>query len=69
MRLRNLVNFSPEPTNGDQAPPVPAGVEGDIGTTGQVLRVTPCSRLELGLWLRPGTGEVELDAVELRKIG
>jgi hypothetical protein len=52
-----------------EAPPVPAGVEGDIGAGGQVLRVAPCSRLELGLWLRPGGGEAELDTVELRKIG
>lgn len=52
-----------------QPPPVPAGVEGDIGVDGQVLRVAPCARLELGLWLRPGGGEVELDAVRLEKIG
>ena len=26
-------------------------------------------RLELGLWVRPGAGEVELDSVALEKVG
>ena len=52
-----------------QAPSVPAGVRGDIGADGQLLRVERCSRLELGLWLRPGSEEVELDDVRLDKVG
>jgi len=50
-------------------PPVPSLTEGDLAAGGQVLRVEPCSRLELGLWIRPGGGEVELDSVLLEKIG
>jgi len=41
---------------------------GDMGAGGQVLRVTACDRLEFGLWLRPGSDEVELDAVSLEKV-
>lgn len=52
-----------------QAPGVPAGVVGDIGGDGQQLTVAACERLELGLWLRPGADEVELDEVTLEKIG
>jgi len=50
-------------------PPVPSLTDGDPARGGQVLRVAACSRLELGLWLRPGDGEVELDSVALEKIG
>ena len=41
------------------APPVPSLTEGDPARGGQLLRVEPCSRLELGLWVCPGAGEVE----------
>lgn len=51
------------------APPVPSLTEGDPATGGQVLRVESCSRLELGLWVRPGDGQVELDSVALEKVG
>jgi hypothetical protein len=50
-------------------PGLPRLVEGDIGAGGQLLRVERCSRLELGLWLRPGSDDVELDALQLRKVG
>lgn len=50
-------------------PPVPSLSNGDPAAGGQVLRVESCPRLELGLWIRPGAGEVELDSVALEKIG
>lgn len=50
-------------------PPVPSLTDGDPAGAGQVLRVERCERLELGLWVRPGAGEVELDSVALEKIG
>ena len=50
-------------------PGVPSLVDGDPARGGQVLRVAACSRLELGLWIRPGDGEVELDSVALERIG
>ena len=50
-------------------PPVPSLTDGDPARGGQVLRVEACSRLELGLWVRPGAGEVELDSVALEKVG
>jgi tetratricopeptide (TPR) repeat protein len=50
-------------------PPVPSLTDGDPAGTGQVLRVERCARLELGLWIRPGAGEAELDSVALEKIG
>ncbi|HYD24915.1 MAG TPA: hypothetical protein VEB68_08955 [Croceibacterium sp.] len=50
-------------------PPLPTRVEGDIGAGGQLLRVAPCPRLELGLWLRPGGEEVELDSIRLARVG
>jgi len=53
----------------EQAPGMPAGVVGDIGGEGQVLTVAACSRLELGLWLRPAPDEIELDTVALEKVG
>lgn len=50
-------------------PPVmPRPGEGDLASTGQLLRVEPCTRLELGLWLRPGPAEVTLDALRLEKV-
>ena len=53
-----------------QPPPVPSLTDGDPARGGQQLRVTvACPRLELGLWIRPGTGEVELDSVKLEKVG
>ena len=50
-------------------PPVPSLTDGDPAAGGQVLRVEGCSRLELGLWVRPGAGEVELDSIVLEKVG
>ena len=50
-------------------PPVPSLADGDPARGGQVLRVEACSRLELGLWIRPGDGDVELDSVALEKVG
>jgi tetratricopeptide (TPR) repeat protein len=49
-------------------PPVPSLTDGDPAAGGQVLRVEACSRLELGLWVRPGAGEIELDSVVLEKV-
>ena len=40
-----------------------------MASGGQLLRVSSCSRLELGLWLRPGAEETELDSVALEKVG
>ena len=50
-------------------PATPSLTDGDPAVGGQVLRVPECQRLELGLWVRPGAGEVELDSVALEKIG
>lgn len=50
-------------------PPTPSLSDGDPAAGGQVLRVGDCARLELGLWVRPGDGEAELDSVTLEKIG
>jgi tetratricopeptide (TPR) repeat protein len=50
-------------------PPLPSLTDGDLAAGGQVLRVERCSRLELGLWVRPGADEAELDSVRLEKIG
>ena len=50
-------------------PPVPSFVDGDVAAAGQLLRAPECSRLELGVWLRPGTDEAELDDLRLEKIG
>jgi hypothetical protein len=52
------------------APPtLPRLGDGDVATGGQLLRVPECSRLELGLWLRPGGDETELDSIALEKVG
>jgi hypothetical protein len=57
-------------SRGCGAPPTePSLTDGDPARGGQVLRVERCSRLELGLWVRPGDGEVELDSVALEKVG
>jgi len=53
----------------DGEPRVPSLTEGDPATGGQILRVGTCSRLEIGLWIRPGASEVELDSVALEKVG
>ena len=50
-------------------PGLPSLTEGDLAAGGQLLRVEACARLELGLWVRPGADEFELDAVALEKIG
>jgi hypothetical protein len=50
-------------------PPVPSLTDGDLAAGGQTLRVEACPRLEFGLWIRPGAGEVELDSVTLERIG
>lgn len=49
-------------------PPVPSLTDGDPSAGGQIVRVEACSRLELGLWIRPGAGEVEVDSVRLEKV-
>ena len=52
------------------APPtLPRLGDGEMGADGQLLRVPACSRLQLGLWLRPGGDETELDSVALEKVG
>lgn len=51
------------------APPqVPSLTDGDPAAGGQTLRVQACPRLELGLWIRPGAGEIELDSVTLERV-
>lgn len=52
----------------DGPPPVPSLIDGDPASGGQALSVEACSRLELGLWIRPGAGEVELDSVALERV-
>jgi hypothetical protein len=49
-------------------PPLPRRIEGDIGGSGQLLEAPACPRLSLGIWLRPGTGAVELDRVSLTPV-
>ena len=49
-------------------PGLPRLGDGDMATGGQVLRVPACSRLELGLWLRPGGDETELDSIVLERV-
>ena len=51
------------------APGLPRLGDGDLASGGQLLRVPACSRLELGLWLRPGGDETELDSIALEKVG
>jgi len=52
------------------APPgLPRLGDGDMASGGQLLRVPACTRLELGLWLRPGGDETELDSIALEKVG
>jgi hypothetical protein len=51
-----------------EAPPRPDLAAEDLAAGGQVLRVESCSRLELGLWLRPGPEDIELDSVMLRRM-
>ena len=53
----------------DEPPGLPRLTEGDLAAGGQLLRVPACSHLELGLWVRPGVDDVELDAVVLEKVG
>jgi len=52
-----------------KAPALPSLTEGDLAAGGQSLRVETCSRLELGLWVRPGGADIELDSVALEKVG
>lgn len=53
----------------EQDPPLPSLTDGDPASGGQRLHVDACKRLELGIWLRPGSDEVELDAIALEKVG
>lgn len=53
----------------EETPPLPRMVSGDLAAGGQELRVQDCSRLTLGIWLRPGSAEAELDDLRLEKIG
>ena len=53
----------------DRSPEVPSGVRGDLAAGGQELRVQACERLMLGIWLRPGSSEAELDDLKLERIG
>jgi tetratricopeptide (TPR) repeat protein len=48
-------------------PPFPVATEGRLSGAGQVLLVPACKRVVLGLWLRPGTGEVKMDSLRVNK--
>ncbi len=52
----------------DRSPEVPSGVRGDLASDRQKLRIDACGRLTLGIWLRPGPGEAELDDLRLERI-
>lgn len=51
----------------DGPPQLPNLTDGDMSMGGQSLSIPRCSTLILGLWLRPGTGTVELDDVALER--
>lgn len=46
-------------------PRVPANVSGDPADAGQIVTVGACPAQTLGLWLRPGAGEITFDDVRL----
>lgn len=53
----------------ERGPGVPRLVVGDLAAGGQELRVLePCSRLELGIWLRPTPQDVALAGLALERI-
>ena len=47
------------------SPAMPQDVRGDPGQGGEMLELPDCERPALGLWLRPGANETELDDVAL----
>ena len=49
-------------------PAVPSLTNGDPASGGQTLTVERCPTLELGLWVRPSTTEVELDSVAIERV-
>jgi hypothetical protein len=48
--------------------PYPSGVDGDLLAYGQTLRVGPCARQNLALWLNGNGTAVRLQSLEIRKI-
>lgn len=46
----------------------PADVTGDVATTGQSLAIGDCDSQVLGVWLRPGGGDLTFDDVTIEKV-
>ena len=46
----------------------PELVRGDPAASGQLLEIGACENQVLGLWLRPGTGEVTIDDVAIERV-